>query len=78
MRLKLVVVHIDSNYVSIQLHETLKDESVWHTTCHVNDLIETIEKVLRVSDQLKYVPSVPPISYRQLKKGLINESGRSS
>jgi hypothetical protein len=65
--MKLVLIHIDANYVSIQLHEQLKEESVWHTTTHVGDLVESIEKVLRASDQLMHVPMCNPISYRSLK-----------
>jgi hypothetical protein len=67
MRMKLVLIHIDANYVSVQLHAHLKEESIWHTTTHVNDLIETVQKVLKASDQLMHVPMCKPVSYRSLK-----------
>jgi len=70
MRLKLVIIPIDANFVSIQLHEHLKEDSLWHTTSHVNDTVETVEKVLRLSDDLMHVPSVQPVSYRSLKQVL--------
>ena len=64
---KLAIVTIDANYVSIQLHRSLKDECDWFTTSHINDVVEVVQKVLHASNYLKQLPESPGTSYRQLK-----------